>query len=140
MEGLCYCPDINTPGKKVVSMFKNMPPLRTFRYNGTCNVRVVGPLSEHCRKIEVLSIPQVELGAALLELSMQRLTALRDLCIIIRPTQEGSQLTHIIGQSKTLVSLSLKSSGARTVKTGLLEPIALGQPCPTRRPRAPWGL
>jgi hypothetical protein len=119
MEGLVLLSRYKHSRKKIVSMLKNMPALRTFRYNGTCNVRVVGPLSEHCRNIEVLLIPQVELSAALLEPTMQRLTALGDLCILIRPTQEGSQLTHIIGQSETLVSLSLKSS-VKTVKTGLL--------------------
>jgi Leucine-rich repeat (LRR) protein len=59
---------------------------------------------------------------------MERLTELSALDIKIPPTREGVEITRIIGQSKTLVHLSLRSPGEDTVAEGLLKPIADGCP------------
>jgi hypothetical protein len=85
-------------------------------------------LSEFCRKINILQIPYTKLSAAIFKLTMERLTELAVLCISISPTQDGLEITRIIGQSKKLVSLDLRSFGAKTVTEGLLKPIADGCP------------
>jgi hypothetical protein len=122
----CYSPRASSTKEEIIFMLKNMPALRKFQYFGTCNV--IETLSQYCRRVSVLIIPNIYFNAALLKFTMGRLTDLGELYISISPNSEGSQLTHIIGQSKTLVSLTLKSSVVVTVPEGLLKPIADGCP------------
>jgi hypothetical protein len=121
-----YFPKANTPKEKIIFMLENMPALRKFQYYGIHNV--IEKLSECCRKISVLIIPGIKLNATLLELTMERLTELSALHISISPTRKGSQLTRIIGQSKTLLNLILDSSDRKALASGLLKPIADGCP------------
>jgi hypothetical protein len=121
-----YSPAVNTPEQNIICMLKNMPTLRKFQSFGTCNV--IETLSQYCRSVSVLLIPNIYLNANLLKLTMERLTELRELCISISHNSEGSQLIHIIGQSKTLVSLTLRWYDEETVAEELLKPIADGCP------------
>ncbi|XP_023707773.1 uncharacterized protein LOC111864631 [Cryptotermes secundus] len=121
-----FCPDADIPKHYIIFTLENVPVMRTFHYYGTCNV--IEKLSECCRRVTELIIPHIELRAALLEVTMERLTELRVLHITISPTEEGLKITSFIGQSETLTSLTLRSSGARTVAAGLLKPIADGCP------------
>jgi hypothetical protein len=91
-----------------------------------CNV--VENLSEYCRRIQVLKIPYVILNPAHLKLTIERLTELRVLSVLIRPTEGGPEISRIIGQSKTLVKLHLTSFDGETLTEGLLKPIADGCP------------
>jgi hypothetical protein len=121
-----YSPDADTAEELIICTLENVPPLRIFQYFGTCNI--IEKLSECCRRVTDLIIPHIELSAALLEVTMERLTELSVLHITISPTVEGLKITSIIGQSETLIHLTLHSSGATTVTTGLLKPIADGCP------------
>jgi Leucine-rich repeat (LRR) protein len=121
-----YFPDASTPEEDIITGFKNFPELRSFRYYGTGNV--IEKLSEYCRKISVLQIPHLKLSAVILKLTMERLTELRELIITISPMQDGLELTRIIGLSRTLERLHLRSSGENTAVKGLLKPIADGCP------------
>jgi hypothetical protein len=121
-----YYPDANTPIEIIIYTLENVPSLRKFEYFGTCNV--IERLSECCRRVKDLIIPYIELSAALIEVTMRRLTELSVLNITISPSEEGFQITSIIGQSETLTHLTLLSSGATTVREGLLKPIADGCP------------
>jgi Leucine-rich repeat (LRR) protein len=121
-----YFPDARTPEEDLILAFEHFPELRKFRYYGTCNV--VEKLSEYCRKTRVVHVPHIKLSADVLKLTMKRLTELRELVITISPTQDGLELTRIIGLSKSLESLYLRSSGENTVVKGLLKPIADGCP------------
>jgi Leucine-rich repeat (LRR) protein len=121
-----YSPDANTPEEDILIGFQNLPALRIFKYYGTCNV--VEKLSEYCRKLTILHIPHIKLSAGILKLTMERLNVLRELIITISPTQDGLELTRIIGLSKTLENLHLRTSGENTVMEGLLKPIADGCP------------
>jgi hypothetical protein len=125
-KNLSFNPKRSASKEDIVSRLKNMSKLRTFEYYGTCNV--IEALSTHCTMIRVLHISKIELNPTLLKLTMERLTALRDLNISFGPGREGSEITHIIGQSKTLDRLSLYLSGAENVTQGLLKPIADGCP------------
>jgi hypothetical protein len=123
---LAYCPGANTPQEEIICMLDNTPALRTFEYPGKYNV--IEKLSECCRSISTLQIPNTKLDENLLILIMERLPELIELGILISPTEEGLQLTRIIGQSETLVSLTLYSSDSDTAAPGLLKPIADGCP------------
>jgi Leucine-rich repeat (LRR) protein len=122
----CYFPDESTPKEEIICMLKNMPALRNFRYFGTCNI--IETLSQYCRRVSVLLIPRIPLNATLLKLTVERLSELSALDITIPPNREGAEITRIIGQSRTLVNLMLRTSGADTVPEGLLKPIADGCP------------
>jgi hypothetical protein len=121
-----YFPKKNTPIEEIMLQLRNMSGLRKFQYCGIHNV--VEKLSECCRKISVLIIPNIQLSASLLKLAMERLTELRVLHILILPSTEGGELTNIIGESQTLHSLILRSSSTYTLAEGLLKPIAEGCP------------
>jgi hypothetical protein len=121
-----YFPAASTPEEEIISMLKNMPALRKFRYRGSRNV--IQKLSECCRKVINLITPNIKFNAALLKVTMDNLTELRGLHITISPTKDGLELTRIIGQSETLLNLSLFSSGGDSVTPGLLKPIADGCP------------
>jgi hypothetical protein len=121
-----YSPDANTPKECIISTLEKTPALRKFEYFGTCNV--IEKLSQCCRRVTELVIPHIELNAALLQVTMERLAELSALFITISPTEEGLKITSIIGQSETLVHLNLQSSGETTVMAGLLKPIADGCP------------
>jgi Leucine-rich repeat (LRR) protein len=123
---LIYCPGANTPQEEIICMLENTPALRTFEYSGPYNV--IEKLSECCRRLRGLQIPNIKLDATLLNLTMERLSDLCDLSIQISPTEEGLQLTRIIGQSETLICLNLFSSDSETATPGLLKPIADGCP------------
>jgi Leucine-rich repeat (LRR) protein len=123
---LRYSPHGSVPQEDIIRNLQNMPALRTFRYTGICNI--IENLSEYCRRIRVLKIPHIKLKASLLKLTMERLTELRVLDILISPTEGGPELTRIIGQSKTLVRLHLTSADGDTLTEGLLKPIADGCP------------
>jgi hypothetical protein len=123
---LAYCPGANTPQEEIICMLEKMPALRTFEYPGTHNV--IEKLSECCRSISTLQIPNTKLDETLLILIMERFPELIELGILISPTEEGLQLTRIIGQSETLVCLTLYSSDSDTATPGLLKPIADGCP------------
>jgi Leucine-rich repeat (LRR) protein len=121
-----YSPSENTAEKAIICMLKNVPALRKFRYFGTCNI--IEPLYESCKKLTVLKLLRLKLSPALVKLTMERLPELKHLCLKISPTEEGLQITRIIGQSQTLEKLQLLSSGGKTVREGLLKPIADGCP------------
>jgi hypothetical protein len=121
-----YCPAISRSEFNITSLLKGMPALRKFMYYGTCNV--MKKLSKYCTKITALNVPHIKLSPNLLKLTMKRLTELTALGISLSPTQEGLQITRIIGQSETLVTLKLSSSGENSVTEGLLKPIADGCP------------
>jgi Leucine-rich repeat (LRR) protein len=121
-----YSPHESTPKEEIICILKNTTELRKFQYFGTCNV--IETLTQYCRRVSVLIIPRIPLNATLLKLTMERLTELSALQIKFPPTREGVEITRIIGQSKTLVNLSLRSSGVDTVAKGLLKPIADGCP------------
>jgi hypothetical protein len=89
---------------------------------------VIKTLSQYCRKLSVLIVPHITLNATRLKITMESLTELSALHIKCPPTREGAEITRIIGQSKTLVNLSLRSSGKHTVAEGLLKTIADGCP------------
>jgi hypothetical protein len=125
-KGWGYCPQTSCSGKDITSSLKYIPGLRKFIYYGTCNV--IEKLSDYCRKLEILHVPHIKLSADIFKLTMERLTELRELGVTISPTQEGLQITSIIGQSQTLATLHLRSSGERNVTQDLLKPIADGCP------------
>jgi hypothetical protein len=121
-----YCPTTSCSREEITSILMNVPGLRKFTYNGTCNV--IEKLSEYCTKLTLLHVPHIKLSADVLKLTMERLTELSELSILISPTEEGLQIARIIGQSETLVTLHLRSSGERDIMKGLLKPIADGCP------------
>jgi hypothetical protein len=125
-KNLCFNPKRSASKEEIASRLKHMPNLRIFHYYGTCNA--IGTLSKYCTRITVLHISKIELHPIVLKVTMERLTTLRDLGILISLTREGCELTRIFGQSQTLDSLALYSSGSRSVKEGLLKPIADGCP------------
>ncbi|XP_033607397.1 uncharacterized protein LOC117282320 [Cryptotermes secundus] len=125
-KNLCFSPKRSASQEEIASRLRHMQNLRIFEYYGTCNV--IGTLSEYCTRITVLRVSKIETPSALLKITMERLTALRELGILISLNKEGCELTHIIGQSRTLDSLALYSSGTRSVTEGLLKPIADGCP------------
>jgi hypothetical protein len=121
-----YFPKASAPKEEIMFMLENMPALRKFQYCGIHNI--IGKLSECCKKVRVLIIPNTKLNAILLKLTMDRLTELSALHILIAPTREAPILTYVIGQSKTLLNLILRSTSRKTQLQGLLRPIADGCP------------
>jgi hypothetical protein len=120
-----YYPDENSPEEDIIFILKAVKTVRKFKYFGTCNV--LETLSECCRRVRHLIIPNIKLSSTLIKVIMERLTELRSLHITVGPT-EGLLITSIIGKSETLVHLTLFSSSDKTVRTGQLKPIADGCP------------
>jgi hypothetical protein len=67
-----YFPHASSPKEEIIFMLKNMPALRNFQYLGTCNV--IETLSQYCRRVSVLIIPNIYLNATLLKLTMGSLS------------------------------------------------------------------
>jgi hypothetical protein len=125
-NNLPYCPNANASREEINFMLKDMPALTQFRYLGHFNF--IQKLSECCRNIRVLHIPISPLDEIDLMLAMGCLTELCDLSISITTSEMAHRFTHIIGRSKSLVSLSLDSSRRLNNVRGLLKPIAHGCP------------
>jgi hypothetical protein len=123
---MTYSPKQDAPEDEILFMLGNMAKLRKFHYCGFHNV--IEKLSQCCRKISVLIIPNIILSPTHLKLTMKRLTELTALHILINPIRKGPQLTNIIGESKTLLHLVLRSSCRKSSAGGLLKPIADGCP------------
>jgi Leucine-rich repeat (LRR) protein len=123
---LRYCPNALGPRQEINFMLKDMPALTQFQYFRDYNF--LQKLSEYCRNIRVLHIPFTPVYEGDLMLAMGCLPALCYLSIYVIGVEVGLQLTRIIGQSETLVSLDLNSSGLQTAARGLLIPIADGYP------------
>jgi hypothetical protein len=123
---LRYCPDAHAKLEDINCTLENMPALRQFLYLGTFSF--IQKLCECCRRIRVLNIPHTTLNATDFMLAMRCLTELRDLGILMSSTEEGLQITRIIGQSETLTCLRLYSSDGGITTPGLLKPIAEGCP------------
>jgi hypothetical protein len=123
---LRYCPNVYAELGEINSMLDKMPALRQFHYTGTFNF--IQKLCECCRRIRVLHIPDTTLNANDLMLAMRCLTELTELGIYICPMEQAIMLTLIIGQSETLVSLTLYSPRGENAVQGLLMPIADGCP------------
>jgi hypothetical protein len=105
---LRYCPKAFAGIGEINSMLENMPALRQFHYLGTFNF--IQKLCEFCKRVVVLSILNTTLHATYLIWAMRCLTELSELGIYTCPMKEISLLTRVIGQSETLVSLTLYTS------------------------------
>jgi hypothetical protein len=121
-----YCPDENCPEQDIIVTLKVVKRVKRFQYFGACNV--LETLSEFCRGVRHLIIPNINLSSTLVEVIMERLTELRTLHVTIDPTEEGFRITSIIGKSETLLNLTLLSTSDENVRAGQLKPIADGCP------------
>jgi Leucine-rich repeat (LRR) protein len=122
----CLSPEETESEEFMIGIFVHYPETRQFKYYGTCNV--IENLSQYCTKLRILHVPYIKLSAADLKLATERLTQLYELCVSISTTEEGLEMTRIIGQCTSLISLQLRSCGENGVKEGLLKPIADGCP------------
>jgi Leucine-rich repeat (LRR) protein len=125
----CYCPGADTTEQGLLCVVTNTKALRVFQYFGTCNV--VQPLSRYCRKLQVLTVPNLLLSAADIKVVMELLPELASLNISLTTTKDGLEITSMIGQSQTLLRLSLFPSDNGSAVPGLMGPIADG--CPNLR-------
>jgi hypothetical protein len=95
-KNLCFTPKRNASQEEIASRLQNMQNLRISEYYGNCNV--IETLSTNCT-----SISQIQIPPTLLQTTMERLTTLRELGILISLNRGGCELTLLLNPKLWIV-------------------------------------